>query len=317
MKRIKELTAMALAFAVAAVLVACGGNGGGSASSSGSGESASASASSAASAELYGSPWTTSVVQGNLPAEQPEAIQKAGLGELQPYLDRIDAVKSIDEMNALLTADDFPFSPFVLTNITLADTRDVNIVAVSANLALVDTVSVGGTYYQDTNDPQMQQTMEAAVQNMATMPLVDLMSAGMSQAEVQEAFATVLAFEKAHGKYVDYNGKYSMQDFGAAAEAVRDSYFTLDELCAACPNFPMKATLDKLGKGGSPKYASTREWLEASLPNLLLDTHPLNNLRVNVNAQMFDPIYDALGVAEGDAMYLAPNERINIWGPNA
>ncbi len=327
MKRIKELTAMALAFAVAAVLVACGGNAGGSASSSGSGESASAIASSAATAELYGSPWTTSIVQGNLPAEQPEAkddlythyaydylaahqtqpmsamqeyaaelqavnlsvigdssktshdldqlriffeqasdteaIQKAGLGELQPYLDRIDAVKSIDEMNALLTADDFPFSPFVLTNITLADTRDVNIVAVSANLALVDTVSVGGTYYQDTNDPQMQQTMEAAVQNMATMPLVDLMSAGMSQAEVQEAFATVLAFEKVHGKYVDYNGKYSMQDFGAAAEAVRDSYFTLDELCAACPNFPMKATLDKLGKGGSPKYASTREWLEA------------------------------------------------------
>jgi len=56
---------------------------------------------------------------------------------------------------------------------------------------------------------------------------------------------------------------------------------------------------------------------EAVLPNLLLDAHPLNNLRVNVNAQMFDPIYDKLGVAEGDAMYLAPNARINIWGPNA
>ena len=329
MRCIKELTIMALALALAAVLVACGGSGGSSASSSASSESASASASasSAASAELYGNPWTTSVVQGNLPAEQPEAkddlythyaydylaahqaqptsamqeyaaelqvvnlsvigdssktshdldqlriffeqasdteaIQKAGLGELQPYLDRIDAVKSIDEMNALLTADDFPFSPFVLTNITLADTRDVNIVAVSANLALVDTVSVGGTYYQDTDDPQMQQTMDAAVQNMATMPLVDLMSAGMSQEEVKEAFPTILAFERAHGKYVDYNGKYSQMDFGAAAEAVRTSYFTLDELCAACPNFPMKATLDKLGKGGSPKYASTREWLEA------------------------------------------------------
>ena len=56
---------------------------------------------------------------------------------------------------------------------------------------------------------------------------------------------------------------------------------------------------------------------EAVLPNLLLDAHPLNNLRVNVNAQMFDPIYDKLGVVEGDAMYLAPNQRINIWGPNA
>ena len=57
--------------------------------------------------------------------------------------------------------------------------------------------------------------------------------------------------------------------------------------------------------------------LEAALPNLLLDTHPLNNLRVNVNAQMFDPIYKALGVSEGDAMYLAPEKRINIWGSNS
>ena len=56
---------------------------------------------------------------------------------------------------------------------------------------------------------------------------------------------------------------------------------------------------------------------EAALPNLLLDPHPLDILRVNVNAQMFDPIYDKLGVVEGDAMYLAPDERINIWGANA
>jgi len=40
-------------------------------------------------------------------------------------------------------------------------------------------------------------------------------------------------------------------------------------------------------------------------------------LRVNVNAQMLDPIYDVLGVAEGDGMYLAPEQRIVIWGPNA
>ena len=56
---------------------------------------------------------------------------------------------------------------------------------------------------------------------------------------------------------------------------------------------------------------------ETSLAPLLVDAHPLNNLRVNVNMQMFDPIYDELGVEEGDGMYLAPEERINIWGPNA
>ena len=56
---------------------------------------------------------------------------------------------------------------------------------------------------------------------------------------------------------------------------------------------------------------------EAYLPSLLMDAHPLNNLRTNINSQMFDPIYDELGISEGDGMYLAPNERINIWGPKA
>ena len=325
MKTTKTIAALALAFALAFVLAACGGSAGSSASSSTSGESASAS--SAATGELAGKPWVTSIIQGNLPAETPdakddlythydyeylaahqeqpsstmqeyaaelqtvnlavikdksksghdldqlrilfeqasdtEALQKTGLSDLQPYLDRIDAVTSIEEMNALLSADDFPFSPFVLTYFTLKDTRDVNIVSVSANLALVDTMAVGGAYYQDTDDPQAQESMETAIMNMASMSLVDLMSAGMTQDEVKEAFATALAFEKAHGKYCDYNGKYSQMDFGAKAEAARKGYFTLDELCAACPNFPMKATLEKLGKGGSPTYASTPEWLEA------------------------------------------------------
>ena len=56
---------------------------------------------------------------------------------------------------------------------------------------------------------------------------------------------------------------------------------------------------------------------EPYMPQFLLDTHPMQHLRVNVNAQMFDAIYDVIGVSEGDVMYLAPEERIAIWGPNA
>lgn len=56
---------------------------------------------------------------------------------------------------------------------------------------------------------------------------------------------------------------------------------------------------------------------EKVLPELLVDTHPMSNLRINVNLQMYDAIYDVLGVSEGDGMYLAPEERIVIWGPNA
>ena len=47
------------------------------------------------------------------------------------------------------------------------------------------------------------------------------------------------------------------------------------------------------------------------------DTHPLHNLRTNVNAQMIDATYDALGIAEGQSMYLAPDKRIAIWDSGA
>ena len=196
-------------------------------------------------------------------AADTATLQKTGLADVQPYLDRIDAVGSIEDMNALLSSDDFPFSPFVLSYITLIDTRGVNVVSVNANLALVDTMYVGGAYYQDSDDPQTQQSMVTAIQNTATVPLLDLVCAGVPQEELQAKLDVAFAFEKAHGKFVDYNGKYSQQDFGAMAETARNSYFTLDELCAACPNFPMKATLEKAGKGASPTYVSSREWLEA------------------------------------------------------
>ena len=61
-------------------------------------------------------------------------------------------------MNALLVADDFPFSPFIGAMLTLSDTRDVNIVGVFPNLALSNPIFVGGLFYQDSDDPETKRT---------------------------------------------------------------------------------------------------------------------------------------------------------------
>ncbi len=50
---------------------------------------------------------------------------------------------------------------------------------------------------------------------------------------------------------------------------------------------------------------------------MAVDTHPLNNLRGNVNQQMFDEFYDTYDVKEGDGMYLPEEERIQFWGEGA
>ena len=43
------------------------------------------------------------------------------------------------------------------------------------------------------------------------------------------------------------------------------------------------------------------------------DEHPLNYLRINCTLQQFDEFLDFYGITEGDNMYLAPEDRVNIW----
>lgn len=54
----------------------------------------------------------------------------------------------------------------------------------------------------------------------------------------------------------------------------------------------------------------TREWEYMCLTQ---DTHPLDYLRANVTAQQFDEFYDVFDIQPGDGMYLAPEDRINVW----
>ena len=46
---------------------------------------------------------------------------------------------------------------------------------------------------------------------------------------------------------------------------------------------------------------------------LQYDEHPLGNVRINVVLQNTQEFYDTYDVKEGDGMYLAPENRINIW----
>lgn len=46
---------------------------------------------------------------------------------------------------------------------------------------------------------------------------------------------------------------------------------------------------------------------------LVLDAHAPNKLRANVQLMNLDSFHDTFGIAEGDGMYLPPEERISIW----
>jgi putative endopeptidase len=46
---------------------------------------------------------------------------------------------------------------------------------------------------------------------------------------------------------------------------------------------------------------------------LLQDTHPLAYLSVNAVVQQFREFYDTYGIRKGDGMYLAPDQRLEVW----
>ena len=46
---------------------------------------------------------------------------------------------------------------------------------------------------------------------------------------------------------------------------------------------------------------------------LMKDEHPLSYIRCNTTLQQFDEFLDFYGIREGDGMYLAPEDRVNIW----
>ena len=71
-------------------------------------------------------------------ASDLEALAKAGISELQPYLDRIRNAAGISELNEILVSDDFPFSPYLYLPVSTTDLSGVNNVIVYPEFLYVD-----------------------------------------------------------------------------------------------------------------------------------------------------------------------------------
>ena len=193
-----------------------------------------------------------------------DTLAKTGLTEVQPYLDRIDAATSIDELNKVLVAEDFPFNPFVTAVLGVTDTREKTGVSVYPNFLFFDLLSEGGQYYAGANTDEGNALLQSVVMTPKMELTTDFMQLGMSEDEGIEACDKLLEFEKAYGKDADYTAKYVKADFGAYAKSLNESVSTLDELCAACPNVPLREMLAKVGKDGAEKYrAGSPQWLSS------------------------------------------------------
>ena len=72
---------------------------------------------------------------------------------------------------------------------------------------------------------------------------------------------------------------------------------------------------------GALVRSTAASYAETQPPNYfeyaISDEHPINNIRVNVMYQMQKKIIEYFDIQESDAMYLAPDARVVIFGADA
>ncbi len=219
-------------------------------------------------------------------AKDLDTQKKIGFSEVQPYIDMIDAVDSIDKMNELLVSDKFPFTPFIISTLVLYDTRENMAVAVYPNFVLSD-LAESATLYQETDDANKRQQWDNMLMLKAFGKMIDAGLIGISNEKMQQTIMDIIAFEKAYGKYADSNERYLMGEYGTLAQAAKDSFLTLDQLCALSPKMPMKAMLAKCKKDNAEKYVvASPKWVSAL--NDLWTEENLETLKLVAKVKVLD-----------------------------
>ena len=195
-------------------------------------------------------------------ATDMEALEAAGADELKPYLQAVKDVKSLDELEAVLLSDDFPFSPWIETTVSASDMKSTMCVAVMPSMLFSD-AEMGTDLYQEADDEQTQSAYEVMKSQILLPVMADLQLVSLAEDSNQalEIATKFFDLEKTYGKD-DNQKKYLNAEYGAETQAVQ--LFTLDELEAACPNFPMRKTLAKLGEdAGDEVIIMYPEWLSS------------------------------------------------------
>ncbi len=181
--------------------------------------------------------------------------------DIKPYLDRIEAVASIEDLNKLLISKDFPFTPFINTCLTSIDTRKGNTISLYPNLLSIDyeTYGVGPLLDTDNEDKRISNEAYFSVRLEEIKTLLSNM--GKDEKEAEKRAESFCEFEKS------YMGKLEtseLSEYGDTADGEKANNITPDEMYKLCPNFPLKDFLAKQGRDHCEIYnVADIDWLKA------------------------------------------------------
>ncbi len=154
--------------------------------------------------------------------------------------------------------------------------------------------------------------------------------------EVSHVFDTAGAQFDKDGNYVDWWADEDKAVFEARSEPLVNYLSGIVPFSGADPingqQFKTEMIADLAGMKAALALASKREnfdydefftaaargWAQVNTIDTVLwqlsaDTHPLENLRVNIPLQQSPEFIETYGIQKGDGMYLAEEDRLNVW----
>lgn len=152
--------------------------------------------------------------------------------------------------------------------------------------------------------------------------------------EITHAFDTNGAAYDENGNYSSWWTQEDLAQFTARAEKVKNYYSNMEVANGLFQNGDQTITENIADMGamacaleivGDDKEAQRKVfesnaniWASNQTDQyrdylLTMDVHSLNKVRVNAVVPLFDQFYDVYGVTKKDAMYVAPEDRVQIW----
>lgn len=191
-----------------------------------------------------------------------DALRASGYSEVNPYLERIDAAASLEELNAVLTAKDFPFSPYLTMIAAPLALNEENGVWIMPALSLTTDFSNGMNSY---NEPAADAA--AFSQKVSSLDRTQYLRSTLTTLGVEpdQLGSTILDLFNTEVSYVSktYSDATSaVADYGYITDAPQR--LSPEELDGLCSRFPLTATLKKFGKDKTSAYVVLYpDWLKA------------------------------------------------------
>ena len=245
-----------------------------------------------------------------------DARNKAGTTPFEESLKKVQGIKNIDDITALMMSDDSFIPGLFSVSVTegLFEQKGKNILAVGPAPML----------YQDPADYEnpTQQTMMMAM--MAQQELDYLFPKfGMTAEEGKTSLEKCTEFEKAFAAVLPTNEEQSAPDY------VEKAYhtYTYDELKELEKNFPLVESLDAIGVPKADTYlVSCPDWLDKmselytnenveDMKNYML-THFIASAGSNLDREAYEKISDIQNSFYGSTGY-SPDEEIGIGAVNS